>query len=135
MTTVRLDSTVPTTTDADGNFEINDVVVGECTIAVTGDGCHTGAHGVTVEAEDTGDLSTLSLVAADTADKEDEPDNTMIYMVIAVAALAGFLFMREKQRCRNRGFAPNHPFSYFSRMHMPALRKVVAVPAKQLIIG
>ena len=101
--TVRLNSTVSTTTNATGYFVFNDVVPGTYALNVSKEGYRPMEQSVTIADGEDESIGTLSLQAAagGNTGKEDAPDNTVLYAAIvafvAVAAIVAFVFLRKKE--------------------------------------
>ena len=119
--TVRLNSTVSTTTNATGYFEFDNVIVGTYSLNVTKEGYRPMEQSVTLAPGEDKTLDPMSLGAVETddptdpgdddpsdtpggdgtTDKDDVPgDNTLLYVgagvAIAIAALLGVLLLRKK---------------------------------------
>jgi hypothetical protein len=94
--TVMLSNNMTTTTDENGHFRFTNVTTGSYTLTVEKDGYETFTRDVSTTAGGTSEMGTLSVEAKPAA------DNTalligMVVVIVAIAAIGGFLFMRRKK--------------------------------------
>ena len=100
--TVRLNSTVSTTTDANGNFVFNDVVPGTYTINVSKEGYHAFEQSVTLVADEDKVVSPLNLAGSAATNPETSGEFPLAWALVAVlavvvVALLGFMFLQKKK--------------------------------------